>query len=88
MTISTIISFVVSAIIIVQGALFIINRSNGAGKTAGILCILGGVMFIIATAMGLMNSADTLLMARWILYLVGLVLIIIGAVKNRKSASK
>ena len=88
MSISTVIAFVFSAIIIVQGSLFIVNRSNEAGKTAGILCILGGVLFIVATAMGLMNIADTLLMARWILYLVGLILVIVGAVKNKKSAKK
>lgn len=88
MSISTIIAFVFSVIIIVQGALFIVNRSSGAGKTAGILCIIGGVMFIIATAMGMMQSGNSILAVRWILYIAGLILVIVGVVKNKKSSSK
>ena len=83
-----ILSFAFSIGILVEGIIALAKHGN---KVFGICSVITGVLFLAASVIGVMRisaPSDTLLLAEWILYIVGFILFIIGLIARKKSSAK
>ena len=86
-----IISFAFSIGILVEGIMALAKHGTRGDKVFGTCSIITGVLFLAASAIGVMRistPSDTLLLAEWILYIVGFILFIIGLIIRKKSSAK
>ncbi len=86
-----IISFVLSVGILIKGIAALAKPKTKGDKGFGVCSVITGILFLAASVIGYMRisaSSDTLLLAEWILYIVGFVLFIIGLIIQKKSSAK